>query len=84
MTKSAPGFGPQGWAYFDGGFVPVEEAKISIATHAFNYGTGCFEGIRGYWNADHEELYVVKLLEHLRRLFRSSRLFRMEPGKSPE
>jgi len=82
MTKDAPGFGPQGWAYLEGEFVPVEEAKISIATHAFNYGTGCFEGIRGYWNADHEELYVVKLLEHFRRLLRSSRLFRMDPGKS--
>ncbi|HLH71745.1 MAG TPA: branched chain amino acid aminotransferase, partial [Chloroflexota bacterium] len=37
-------------AYFRGQFVPLAEANISIMTHAFNYGTGCFEGIRGYWN----------------------------------
>ena len=84
MTKDSPGFGPEGWAYLAGKFVPVEEATISIATHAFNYGTGCFEGIRGYWNPDHEEIYVVKLREHCRRLVASARLFRMDPGKSPE
>ena len=41
--------------YFDGGFVPLSEAKISVMTHAFNYGTGCFEGIRGNWIAEHEQ-----------------------------
>jgi branched-chain amino acid aminotransferase len=38
------------YAYFKGKFVPIEDAKISIMTHAFNYGTGAFEGIRAYWN----------------------------------
>lgn len=84
MTKGTPGFPAAGWAYLEGGFVPVEEAKISIATHAFNYGTGCFEGIRGYWNSDREEVYVVKLLDHFRRLLRSARLFRMDLGKDAE
>ncbi len=32
-------------AYFEGKFVPTGEAKVSILTHAFNYGTGLFEGI---------------------------------------
>ncbi|HCO03943.1 MAG TPA: branched chain amino acid aminotransferase, partial [Actinobacteria bacterium] len=59
-------------------------ATISIATHAFNYGTGCFEGIRGYWNAEREEIYVVKLQEHFRRLLRSARLFRMDVGRTAE
>ena len=36
--------------YFNNAFVPDEDAKIGVKTHAFNYGTGCFEGIRGYWN----------------------------------
>jgi branched-chain amino acid aminotransferase len=84
VRGGAPGFGAEGWAYLEGSFVPVEDAKISIATHAFNYGTGCFEGIRGYWNDDREEIYVVKLPEHCRRLLRSAHVFRMDPGKTAE
>jgi len=68
----------------DGRFMPIEEATISIATHAFNYGTGCFEGIRGYWNAEHEEVYLVKLRHHFRRLLNSCRLFRIDIGMSAE
>jgi len=45
------------WAFLDGKFVPIREAKISVMTHAFNYGTGVFEGIRAYWNAEEEQLY---------------------------
>jgi branched-chain amino acid aminotransferase len=74
------GFGARGVAYLDGSFVPMEEAKISIATHAFNYGTGCFEGIRGYWNPEHEEIYLVKLNHHFRRLLNSTKLFRIDLG----
>src|SRR5207249_2391830 len=84
VTAGAPGFGAEGWAYLDGGFVPIEEAKISIATHAFNYGTGCFEGIRGYWNSEHEQVYLVKLHHHFRRLLNSCRLFRIDIGMTAE
>lgn len=62
------------YAFFKGQFVPIEEAKISIQTHAFNYGTGCFEGIRAYWNQEHEQLYVFRLREHYERLLRSCRI----------
>jgi branched-chain amino acid aminotransferase len=78
VRKDHPGFEARGIAYLDGEFVPIERATISVATHAFNYGTGCFEGIRGYWNQEHEDLYVVRLLEHFRRMERSARLFRIE------
>ena len=80
MRVTGAGFGARGMAYLDGRFVPMEEAKISIATHAFNYGTGCFEGIRGYWNPEHEQIYLVKLHHHFRRLLSSTRLFRIELG----
>ena len=59
------------YAFFQGEFVPIEEAKVSIMTHAFNYGTGCFEGIRGYWNAEEEQLLVFKMQEHYERFLRS-------------
>ena len=79
-----PGFAAKGVAYLDGQFVPIEEARISIATHAFNYGTGCFEGIRGYWNSEHEQVYLVKLHHHFRRLLNSCRLFRIDIGMTAE
>jgi len=62
------------YAFFKGKIVPFSEAKISIMTHAFNYGTAVFEGIRGYWNAEKEQMYVVKLREHYERLESSAKL----------
>jgi len=70
-----------GIAYHDGKFVPLAEAKVSIATHALQYGTGVFEGIRAYWNPAHEQLYVFRLREHFERMARSVRIMRIElPG----
>jgi branched-chain amino acid aminotransferase len=65
-------------AYFEGKFVPIEQAKISIMTHGFNYGTGVFEGIRAYWNADHEQLYVLRLKEHYERMVQSVKILMMQ------
>ncbi len=84
MSPGHPGFAARGVAYLDGRFVPIDEAKISIATHAFNYGTGCFEGIRGYWSEERDQVYLVKLQQHFRRLLNSARLFRIDIGKSIE
>jgi branched-chain amino acid aminotransferase len=57
--------------------VPIADAKISVMTHAFNYGTGVFEGIRAYWNAGHEQLYILHLREHYERMHRSCRVMRI-------
>jgi branched-chain amino acid aminotransferase len=65
--------------YFEGNFVARDQARVPIATHAFNYGTGCFEGIRAYWNPAKEQLYVIRLREHLERLLRSARILQLEP-----
>lgn len=72
------------YAFFKGGFVPIENAKISIMTHAFNYGTGCFEGIRAYWNAEENQLFVFRLLEHFQRLHRSCKILHIRLAYSPE
>jgi branched-chain amino acid aminotransferase len=66
------------YAFFEGRFVPIEDAKISIMAHAFNYGTGCFEGIRAYWNEQDGQLYVFRLREHFERMHRSSRILRIQ------
>ncbi len=72
------------YAFFKGSFVPIENAKVSIMTHAFNYGTGCFEGIRAYWNADENQLFVFRLLEHFQRLHRSCKILHIRLPYSPE
>jgi len=66
------------FAFFKGRIVPIEEAKISVMTHAFNYGTGCFEGIRAYWNEDEEQMFVFRMTEHYDRLLRSMGILMME------
>ncbi|MFY8168245.1 MAG: branched-chain amino acid transaminase [Candidatus Limnocylindrus sp.] len=67
------------FAYFEGGFRPLADAKVNVMTHAFLYGTATFEGIRAYWNADQGELYALKLNEHLERLRASSKILMMNP-----
>ena len=70
-----------GIAYLEGGFVPFADARVSIATHALQYGTGVFEGIRAYWNAADGQLYVFRLREHFARMTQSCRIARIElPG----
>ncbi len=69
---------PGAIAYFDGDFRPVEECKVSIMTHAFNYGTGLFEGIRGYYSADEDNILIFRLPEHVDRFVRNFRVLCMD------
>jgi branched-chain amino acid aminotransferase len=65
--------------YFEGAFVPMRDAKVSVMTHAFMYGTAVFEGIRGYWNEDQGTLYGLKIREHVERIRLNARMLLMEP-----
>jgi branched-chain amino acid aminotransferase len=71
-----------GFAYFQGKIVPFDDAKVSVGTHALNYGTACFEGIRGYWNEDQKEIYLVKLAEHYQRFLKSTALLKIKLEES--
>lgn len=66
------------YAYFNKTIMPLSEAKIGLMCHGFNYGTGCFEGIRGYYNAEKEEMYLLHLDPHLRRLRQSGKILFMD------
>ncbi len=70
-------------AYFQGEFVPLEDARISVMTHAFNYGTACFEGIRGNWNAAKEQLFIFKPDDHFERLIQSARVLNIAVSQKP-
>ncbi len=58
-------------------FVPLNEANVSIMTHALHYGTTCFEGIRGNWNPDSQTLFVFRMRDHYERLERGSKMLLM-------
>jgi branched-chain amino acid aminotransferase len=68
--------------YFEGRYVPLRDARVSVMTHSFMYGTAVFEGIRGYWNADQGVLYGLKVREHMERIRRNAGMLLMEdlPG----
>lgn len=72
------------FAYFKGKIVPFSEAKVSVMTHALNYGTAVFGGIRAYWNEDKQQLFLFRPLDHYRRLLNSAKLLCMNVEKSPE
>ncbi|MCB1157171.1 MAG: branched-chain amino acid transaminase, partial [Leptospiraceae bacterium] len=72
------------FSYFEGKIVPTEDAKISIQTHAFQYGTAVFGGIRGYYNPDYDNLYIFRILEHYKRLINSTKIMQLNFKKSPE
>jgi len=65
-------------AYFEGDYVALRDAKVSIMTHAFMYGTATFEGIRAYWNAEQGQLYGLFLRDHMERIRNSAKMLLME------
>jgi len=56
------------YAYFHKQFVPLSQAKIGIMTNSLHYGTAVFEGIRGNWNREQQQIYLFRLREHYARL----------------
>ncbi len=72
------------FAFFEGKIVPFSEAKVSVATHAFNYGTAVFGGMRGYWSEEQKRLFVFRPWDHFHRLLYSARLLCMEVAYDEE
>jgi branched-chain amino acid aminotransferase len=62
--------------WMDGELVDWADAKIHVLSHALHYGSGVFEGIRAY--DTQRGPAVWHLDEHLRRLFRSAKLYHMD------
>lgn len=66
------------FAYFQGEIVPYSQAKVGVMTHALNYGTAVFGGVRGYWNAAEEQLFIFRPQDHFLRVLNSAKLMCME------
>ena len=73
-------FRPCPTAWLDGRYVALAGARVPITTHAMQYGTSVFEGIRAYWNG--ENLNIVRLEDHAERLLRSARFYSMSVRRS--
>ena len=54
--------------YLNGKIVDYADCKIHAFASVVKYGTGVFEGLRGYWNADAKQLYIFRLREHMERI----------------
>ena len=63
------------WIWFNGEFVPWEQANVHVSSHVLHYGSSVFEGIRAY--STPQGPAVLALDAHIRRLFESCRLTRM-------
>jgi branched-chain amino acid aminotransferase len=66
------------YVFFRGHVVPYADAKVGVLTHALNYGTAVFGGLRAYWNEDEKQLFVFRPKDHFRRFLQSAKLMCME------
>jgi branched-chain amino acid aminotransferase len=62
--------------WFSGKFVPWDEATIHVGSHVIHYGSSLFEGIRCY--NTHQGPGVFRLDPHLKRLYNSCKIYRVE------
>jgi branched-chain amino acid aminotransferase len=67
---------------FQDRFVRLAEANVNILTHGLNYGTGVFEGIRGYY--ERGEMYLNRALEHYERWKKNCCILRIQVPASAE
>lgn len=72
------------FVYLDGQIVPWDDAKLHVFSPAVKYGAGVFEGIRGYWNEDENQMYVFRVAEHLARLRYSQIMMRFDRIFEPQ
>ena len=70
------------FVWWKGGQVAWEDATVHVTDIAWATIGAVFEGIRAYWNAEQEELYVFRLREHLERLKRSTKVVRLPVEQS--
>ena len=66
------------FVFYKGRVVPYSEVKFGVLTHALNYGTAIFGGLRAYWNDDEKQLFVFRPHDHFRRFLQSAKLMLME------
>ena len=81
-SKQKPAHHP--WVYLNGEIVEAHQAVLPVTTQAFNYGTGVFEGIRGYASHQETAVNIFRLDAHIERLMKSAALLLIDDLPAPE
>ncbi|MGA9351156.1 MAG: branched-chain amino acid transaminase [Anaerolineae bacterium] len=68
--------------WFNGQFVPWDEAQVHVTAHALHYGSSVFEGIRCYSTTQGPAIF--RLDAHVDRLYKSAKIYRTEIPYSPD
>src|SRR6202171_1115642 len=68
----------ESWVFIDGEFKQYKDVHLGLMTHALHYGTGCFEGIRAYWNPNQEQLFALLIKPHFKRLRNSAKILKID------
>ena len=68
----------ESWVYIDGEFKQYKDVHLGLMTHALHYGTGCFEGIRAYWNEGQDQLFCLLMESHFKRLHDSAKIIKID------
>lgn len=63
------------WIWMNGELIEFEKATVHVLSHSLHYGSGAFEGIRCYDTVDGPA--VFRLRDHIRRLEKSCKIYRM-------
>lgn len=64
------------YIWFNGTFVPWDDAKVHVMSHALHYGSSVFEGIRSYDTPDGPRVFCLP--QHVKRMFNSCKIYRMK------
>ena len=68
--------------WFNGKLMPWKDATVHVMSHALHYGSSVFEGIRAY--NTHNGTCIFRLEDHIKRLFDSAKIYRMNIPFTPE
>jgi branched-chain amino acid aminotransferase len=71
---------PKVWR--NGELIDWNDARVHVMTHAINYGSSVFEGIRAYETVNGTAIF--RLTEHMQRLINSAKIYRMDHKFSRE
>ncbi|HEX6693322.1 MAG TPA: branched-chain amino acid transaminase [Longimicrobiales bacterium] len=70
------------WIWHDGEFVRWQDAKVHVLSLAVQFGSSVFEGVRCY-ETDRGPA-IFRWHDHLRRLYDSAKVYRMEIAQTPD
>jgi len=70
--------------YLNGKFLPEAEARVPLLTHALQYGTGVFEGIRAYHDPGTEDVLLFRARDHFDRMIQNAKFLKLTLPLPPD